>query len=310
MPGAYAHITLVNHLSRPQHLESIEGFVPDAAAAIMDYLKFCELGAVSPDYPYLVPLDKKACEWADFMHYTDTGDMIKAGIRMLSGMPRNEEWRRVFAWLCGYASHVGADVTIHPVVELKVGPYAQNKTHHRVCELNQDAYIFQRFNLGGIGLAEYLDSGIAGCCIPSDSGKLDTAVAGLWRAMLKECYPAENAANPPDVDKWHKSFKLVVDKVAEEGNKLFPYARHLAVDSGMTYPAVKDIDHTYIAGLQVPGGHMDYDQIFDRTIENVKTIWSLIWKGIFAGDTAFETKIGKWNLDTGRDENNKLVFWS
>jgi hypothetical protein len=310
MPGAYAHITLVNHLRLPNHLENIQGFDAEGASAVMDYFKFCELGAVSPDYPYLVPLDKKACEWADFMHYTNTGDVIKAGIRQLAKMERNEDWRKAFAWLCGYAAHVGTDMTIHPVVELKVGAYAQNKQQHRVCELNQDAYIFQRFNLGNIGLAEYLDSGIGDCCTASDSGKLDTAVANLWKAMLKECYPAEVMSNPPDLNKWHKCFKTLVAKIAKDGNKLLPSARHLAVDSGMTYPAVNDINQKFIRGLKVPGGQMDYDEIFDIAIGNVKTIWSLIWKGVFADDKSFETKLGKWNLDTGRDENNKLVFWN
>ena len=74
MPGAYAHITLVNILKAPHHLESVQGFDSYGATAVLDYFKFCELGAVSPDYPYLVPLDKKACAWADAMHYTNTGD--------------------------------------------------------------------------------------------------------------------------------------------------------------------------------------------------------------------------------------------
>jgi hypothetical protein len=78
----------------------------------------------------------------------------------------------------------------------------------------------------------------------------------------------------------------------------------------MTYPEVGKIDKTFILGLKVPGGQMDYDEIFDRAVENVKTIWSLIWKGVFAGDKDFETKLGKWDLDTGRDDMKNLVFWS
>jgi hypothetical protein len=310
MPGAYAHITLVNLLKAPHHLESIHGFDPDGASAVLDYFKFCELGAVSPDYPYLAPLDKKACAWADAMHYTNTGDMIKAGVRILAQAERSEDWRKAFAWLCGYAAHVGTDMTIHPVVEIKVGPYAKNKKQHRICELNQDAHIFQRLNLDDIGLAEHLDSGVWGCCDAKDSGKLDPAVANLWRAMLKECHPKETEANHPDLDKWHNSFKSVVDNIAEEGNKLFPAARHLAVNSGMTYPEVAEVDQTFIVGLEVPGGQMDYDEIFDKAIVSVKMIWSLIWKGVFTGDKDFEIELGKWNLDTGRDEMKRLVFWS
>lgn len=310
MPGAYAHITLVNILKAPHHLESVQGFDPYGATAVLDYFKFCELGAVSPDYPYLVPLDKQACAWADTMHYTNTGDMIKVGIRALAKMKRGEDWRKAFAWLCGYAAHVGADMTIHPVVEIKVGVYAEHKTQHRICELNQDAFIFQRLNLGGIGLAEHLDSGIWACSDKKNSGKLDAAVSKLWKAMFKVCHPQEFVTNPPDLNKWHKAFKFVVDNVAEEGNKLFPAARHLAVNTGMTYPEVGEIDNTFITGLEVPGGRMDYDEIFDKAIENVKILWSLIWEGVFTGSQAFEAKLGKWNLDTGRDEMKRLVFWS
>ena len=49
-----------------------------------------------------------------------------------------EEKRKRLAWLFGYAAHVTMDVTIHPIVELKVGPYAENKRAHRVCEMHQD----------------------------------------------------------------------------------------------------------------------------------------------------------------------------
>ena len=47
----------------------------------------------------------------------------------------------------------------------------------------------------------------------------------------------------------------------------------------MTYPEVCEIDNTFITGLEVPGGWMDYDEIFDKAIDNVKILWSLIWKG-------------------------------
>jgi len=140
MPGAYAHITLVNQLREPGQLESIPGFVDDAITPVLDYFKFCELGAVSPDYPYLGVGNRGATQWADRMHYEYTGDMIKSGVRCIASMPDGEPKRKAFAWLLGYAAHVATDVTIHPIVELKVGPYAQNKKAHRVCEMNQDAY--------------------------------------------------------------------------------------------------------------------------------------------------------------------------
>ena len=45
MPGAFAHITLVNELKEPLRLEGISGFNPDAITAVLDFFKFCELAS-------------------------------------------------------------------------------------------------------------------------------------------------------------------------------------------------------------------------------------------------------------------------
>ncbi len=82
MPGAYAHLTLVNLIREPTRLE-IRGLTPEAIVPILDYFRFCELGAVSPDYPYLNLAHPDACQWADRMYYEKTGDMIKAGIDLV-----------------------------------------------------------------------------------------------------------------------------------------------------------------------------------------------------------------------------------
>lgn len=308
MPGAYAHITLVNELKEPQRLEAIPGFDVEAITAILDFFKFCELGAVSPDYPYLSIHDGHAAQWADLMHYIRTGDMLKAGVREVARL-RGDNRRKAFAWLVGYAAHVATDVTIHPVVELKVGPYAENKTAHRTCEMHQDAYIFQRLNLGEVGLSEHLDSGIWGCC-EVGSDRLDPVIATLWRSMLQASYPDAFAHNPPDVDGWHRQFKHMVDEIAEEGNQLLPIARHLAVDCGLTYPAATAIDPQYIKSLKVPRKRMGYDAIFDKAIDSTRTVWSLLASGVFGGDDSGLAQLGNWNLDTGRDEVGQYVFWS
>jgi hypothetical protein len=308
MPGAFAHITLVNELKEPLRLEGIPGFGPDAITSVLDFFKFCELGAVSPDYPYLALGDSNASKWADMMHYVKTGDMIKTGIRQVSQLQGNNR-RKALAWLLGYSAHVATDVTIHPVIELKVGPYAENKKAHRVCEMNQDAYIFQRLNLGQIGLSEHLDSGIGGCC-ETNSNRLDPVVSGLWSRMLQETYPEEFSANPPDIDKWHQRFKIMVDEIGEEGNRLMPIARHLAVDCGLTYPDCDDIDQQFIKSLKVPNGQMDYDAIFNKAIDSAGSIWSLIARGVFGGDGTYHAQIGHWNLDTGKDAHGRYVFWN
>ena len=40
MPGAYAHITLVNVLKEPRRLEAIPGFPAEAMPAVLDYFKY------------------------------------------------------------------------------------------------------------------------------------------------------------------------------------------------------------------------------------------------------------------------------
>jgi len=308
MPGAYAHISLTNIVKEPNRLESIQGFPNDAISAVLDYFKFCELGAVSPDYPYLAIKDKNAAKWADTMHYTKTGQMIHAGIKQLRKL-KDETQRKCLAWLLGYSAHVTTDVTIHPVVELKVGPYKGNETHHRICEMNQDAYIFQRLNLGEIGLSEHLDSGIAACNDHKRKHQMDHDIEILWRSMLKEVHPAKFKANVPDIHNWHKSFRIMLDDLGEEGNKLWPFARHVAAGLGLTYPAVSDIDKQYIDNLRTPIGNQHYDIIFDDAIKNVGTVWQIVASGVLTGSDDYLVKIGDWNLDTGKNENDQLVFW-
>lgn len=311
MPGAYAHITLVNVLREPARLQAI-GFSNQASAAVLDYLRFVELGAVSPDYPYLSILEGNSAQWADLMHYERTGEMVKAGIEGVNAL-EGEPKRRAFSWLLGYAAHVATDVTIHPVVELKVGPYAENKKEHRICEMHQDAYIFSsRMNLGEIGLSEHLSSGIGRCTERGTPGVVDVAVKKLWRGMLTRVHPQHAADNPPDIDQWHRGFDRMVNKIGEEGNRLMPIARHIAVNCGLTYPAVEDIDHAeYVTALEVPTGKKaHYNQIFDRAIESVGKAWRAIERAVYQDDHQSPGFFGNWNLDTGRDETGRLVFWS
>lgn len=306
MPGAYAHITLVNLAKEPRRLEKA-GIKPQAIAALLDYFRFCELGAVSPDYPYLDILRRESAPWADLMHYEKTGDMIRHGIEIVRDLSGVDQ-AKTLTWLMGYAAHVTADVTIHPIVELKVGKYAENQKGHRICEMHQDAYIFQRLNLGEVGLSEHLESGIWGCCDPAGSGRLDGTVVSAWEGMLKHCHPKAFAKKPPNLHNWHTSFKHVVDKV-EEGNRLAPFARHVAVNCGMTYPDKTGIDRQYIENLATPAGAMHYDAIFDTALGNVVAMWRVIVDGVFEGSKAYNTTFGSWDLDTGRLPSGQYVFW-
>ncbi|MDR0934616.1 MAG: zinc dependent phospholipase C family protein [Burkholderiaceae bacterium] len=308
MPGAYAHLSVVGSLSASNPLGKAPGFTSAAKAALLRNTCFCDLGAVSPDYPYLDILHSSASAWADLMHYDKTGQMIKTGVEIVRGLKSNEQ-SKAFAWLLGYTSHVITDVTIHPIVELKVGPYAENKMRHRECEMNQDAHIFPKeLNVGPVGLSEYLDSGIRQCSVPGKRHKLDPVISGIWREMLKTCYPSQFQKNVPDIDGWHKAFIETVD-LAEESARLFPFARHAGVGLGLTYPLEDEIDPQYINALQTPHGPMSYDAIFARAKRNVLDTWSLIAAGVFKGDEAYKARITDWNLDTGKDMNGELAFW-
>jgi len=307
MPAAYAHMTLVNELSEPRVLESISGFSDKLIPAVLDYFKFCELGSVSPDLPYLALGDSDAAIWADKMHYENTCSMIAVGARNIQDLSGTDRDKAV-AWLLGYAAHVAMDVTIHPVVELKVGPYHGNETDHRLCEMNQDAYIFPRLNLGDIGLSEHLDSGIGKCT--NVSGDFDPVILRLWDAIFQEVHQGEYHDNTPDINKWFKGFVRVVDNIAEEGNRLLPLARHVAAGAALVYPLEDEVDETFIRGLRTPRGSMGYDAVFDLAKSNVGNLWASISEAILQADNAQLVSLGEWNLDTGRDQNDSLVYWS
>jgi hypothetical protein len=68
MPGAYAHLTLVNLIREPARLEN-QGFTSEAIVSLLDYLRFCELGAVSPTILISDIARPDSCQWADRMHY-------------------------------------------------------------------------------------------------------------------------------------------------------------------------------------------------------------------------------------------------
>ncbi len=304
MPGTYAHITVANAL--PPALRKAGG-PPEVYAAALDHLKYCELGAISPDYPYMVIGDAHARRWADIMHRTSTGVLLEHGITQVAAMS-GEAKRKAMAWLLGYASHVVADMTVHPVVELRVGPYLGHETAHRLCEMNQDVYIFEkRMNLT-LRWAERFRHGIGTC----GQDGLDPDIRSVWAEMLFRVEPDEYRSNPPDFDRWQRACRLLIDGIAEEGDRLIPLARHVAVDLGLVYPREGEVDGSYLYGLETPDGRMDYDQVFDRAVGNVGLESERIASAVLERDPArrtFLARAGAWDLDTGRIGDGGRVFW-
>ncbi|OOF25435.1 hypothetical protein BZJ19_09015 [Salinivibrio proteolyticus] len=305
MPGAFAHITAVNVASANNAL-IILNMPREAKKALAQNKRYLELGCVSPDYPYLDLMDSAQNKWADEMHYNNVGKLINALVQQVKSV-NSEHHEKAFVWLCGFVAHVAADITIHPVVEMKVGPYAENAQAHRVCEMNQDTYIWSsRLNLGDIGMAERVKENIGSCVDVNDDSSIDPIINDIWHTALNAVYPDYANECQPNINAWHKGFQTVVDN-AEESHRLFPWARHVASKQGLTYPLHEEVDTTFIENLETPDGTKHYDEVFDKAIETIQLFWEQTAAAVFEdAETDF---FKNWNLDTGRCENGQLTAW-
>lgn len=319
MAGTFAHITLVDSICQNANdLDKISSLTPKMKRALMQFTNFCELGAISPDTPYLKLLSADATRWGNVMHYWKTADFLRQAIPYVTKMDfRLTNTQKCFAWLFGYTAHIVTDLTVHPVINLRVGPYAQNKLQHRLCELNQDVYIFHNLGFGDVNTAEYIKRcGIGSCNDKADGDKLDATIRKLWNYCLggfplniikmKDGLQAPEA--PPEQDEWFNHYVKMIDKFAEEGGR-FPFlCREFVEADGLVYPQLDKVDMTFIHKLKLPDGtSSDYEQVFDRARQNVMTTWGYMGIALDKGDkTLFPLANG--DLDTGLDENNQLIF--
>ena len=306
MPGAFAHITAVNVAAANTALRQLD--IPRHAKKVLSqHKKYLELGCVSPDYPYLAILNGPQNQWADEMHYNHVGELIAALVDEVKACDDAEK-DKAFAWLCGFVAHVAADITIHPVVELKVGPYADNQMAHRICEMHQDAYIWvKHMQLGELGYADRVKANIGTCTEPDNDDKLDATLCRIWTSALSAVYRETAQATPPDIHAWHNGFMTVVDR-AEETDNLFAWARHVAASLGLTYPQSDEVDPTFIQHLETPHGPQDYDAIFERAIDTIHQQWEIIAAAVYNDADLIGFK--NWDLDTGLCEDGQLTAWS
>ncbi len=314
MPGSYAHITLVNEASEKRRLIKISGFPQEAIEAAGLHLNFLELGSISPDYPYLdlASLDSK--EWADAMHYTHTYQAIYEGINLIRQLPPGLAKEKCLAWIMGYTGHVITDMSIHPVVELRVGPYEGNSTQHRRCEMHQDVFIFRRMGTGMPQTASHLKATVLTCHAPDDRERLDPDVKKIWEEILRKVYPKIFSNDPPDMDKWHRRCYNSLEKVLPTTSRFIGFARHVCDGLGFSYPTPDELDSSFIKNLAVPSPEgesrkMNYDAIFDLAITNVQQEWLKVTRQALGYGELLAFQDDEWNLDTGRDEEKKLVFW-
>lgn len=298
MPGAYAHITAVNVAS--EQMDTVPGFPTEAKAIVLDWLKYCELGAVSPDYPYL-HLNKSSHSgaWADAMHKDRTKARLMAGIDVLKAMPRGIGRDKGLAWLLGFTSHVIMDVNIHPVVNRKAGePYEDHKQAHRECEMHQDTYIFQTRMKLEIPYADHLRYGICACSDPDDEDQIDPDISFVWSRMLRAADAVLYTQGlEPAIDGWHDDFEDIVRHIA--GSKLVALARHV-LPGGCVYPDFDDIDSQYIENLATPSGPpLHYDKVFDAAVARVVQGWAAVSSDVLGGPAVADRFLANWNLDSG-----------
>ena len=305
MPGAYAHLTVVAIAGSPKKIYGLGNINKKTIGPILTYSKYTELGAVSPDYPYLHLGNKASKTWADAMHYTHTGDRLKQGaayIRTLQGEPRY----KALAWLLGFASHIITDVTIHPVVELKTGPYDENPKGHRVCEMNQDVFIFEHLNMGGIFGDAFISNGLSACSTPGKPNMLDPLIVDVWSNMLQQVDKGHYTESAPAFHKWHEGFHQMLGMAGN--GRFIPLGRHVVADQGLVYP--EEPDETYIRQLRVPDGRcMDYYEIFNKACDNVHRCWGQLVQYCLTDSVDGLPFITNWNLDTGRDETGRITMW-
>lgn len=305
MAGAYAHLTMVTVLGSPRELAGLGGLDKKTLGPLLSYTKYTELGAVSPDYPYLDIGSKASAGWADAMHYEHVGDRLRQGadyVRTLEG----EDKYKALAWLLGFTSHILTDVTIHPVVELKTGPYAEDPKAHRVCEMHQDVFIYRELNIGDIYGDSFIHDGVAACSDCNHSHRLDPLIADVWNTMLRRADEMRWRQSPPTFNRWHNGFRHML-LLAGEG-RFFPFTRHMITGQGLVYPASPDA--TYIRQLRVPGGtRMDYRDIFEKAGDNVRRYWEVIVRHCLTDEKPDLSVFCNWNLDTGRDESGRITMW-
>lgn len=308
VPGAYAHITAVN---RARALARKAGLSKEALLALGQNFSFAELGCVSPDYPYLGGPGQGY--WADQMHYTNTAMLLRVGVAAVRKRA-GEERARASSWLLGFAGHMAADMTIHPVVEGIVGPYERNKAAHRLCEMHQDALIFSTLDLGDAGVTKHLNTGIGSCNAPNNSLDLDPTIKAVWLEMLAQAYPVTTTATAsgraePKPHLWHAGFCGALKSVGV-ATTLFPFARHVAANEGLAYPLLKDVSDTYVKNLKTPEGPMSYEALFDFACQNVVTVWKGLDAALNGTSAKFLQELEDWNLDTGKSvKTGKYVFW-
>lgn len=198
------------------------------------------------------------------------------------------------------------DVLAHSWLE--IGPIHQNRQISQSVDgtsdkngrdrMDRDIYRLWKISLGRI----YRNSPLT-ALFPSTE-----IICRLLRRSVKGTFGLTTADRlfGPDPDEWHRAMRRIM-RIAESGDRLVPFARHVAAGKGLVYP--KDPESHYIRGLEAPGdAAWDFEQVFEKTMGNLLEFWKALSLSLAGRPSPLDTMAG-WDLGTGFDENGCLLFW-
>ncbi|MBR3777818.1 MAG: zinc dependent phospholipase C family protein [Kiritimatiellae bacterium] len=305
MAGCYTHMTIVSKILDRRVLKRI-GVDTHISKMLREWSNYALLGAVSPDLPYL-GLGK---DWADKFHYEKTSQIVREGLDTLFGESFEDvHVQKQIAWLFGYAAHLVTDLYIHPVIEKKVGPYAENATKHRICEMNQDVWILKKEMFDDVGRCEIFDNTIKTCTETGAEGYfIDKAISEFWNLLIEKVYSPRRSPSPK---KWFSCFVTSMDKFAENPDKHLIITRTLLKNFHCGYPSNSDIEVDYVDNLHRPNGErVDFHTVFKEAVAKVKEYWAQMANAVSNKDVSCFT-LTDGNLDTGRllSDPETSIFW-
>jgi Zinc dependent phospholipase C len=314
------------------HMLASEAAAADLGAGVSDLpailgddraRPFLFLGSVSPDLPYLGGFLVGERKWADRMHYTST-NLVPCGAAVVPGVEgfaAMEPGRAFLAWLAGYVSHCVVDATVHPVVQMVVGPYQTNALRHRQCEMYQDALLFRA--LKGRDLR---DSGFVHVLKRCENQQACASVADNWSASLVWAYKARKA---PATVEWLYWYRQAVN-AASDADLIALLSRPLRARDTLVYETAKELRRNdtlckeYFDDVVLPPAKQargDFvGHVFRKAVDNVREAWGAMWSDVsraadLHGDWkqgTLHTVVRNWDLDTGIDidaYDNGVTYW-
>jgi hypothetical protein len=300
MPGPFAHFTLFQ--------KAMETFCygsqwPKIQEMLGNYSEYGKLGSNSPDFP-IVALDSI---WEEYLHADFASALIYPALQIIPTYP--EEVRpKLITWFLGYLSHMVADAVIHPVVNLKVGPYEGHEKDHQMCEIYQDAFIYPDLGLGSVKKCNFLKHIIASCCHPDNRFLLDPIICEFWKRI---CATGFSGKEVPFPDFWFAAYTTVVDQVVEESDWFHVRAlAWLGEKEHLLQRSPDEIDYSFIDSLVTTSGKIvRYDKIFEIAVQKTVIVWEIFSQALEDFSRLTFPLTAQWNLNTGKIVEPNFIFW-